>query len=154
MEITNEIQSICADLLQRYKDEINKTGHSATGDLANTASYKCKFDGKWFEVTFSLKDYWKYLENGTKPHFPPIDAIEKWIIVKRIIPSTSGKNVPSTKQLAYLIARGISINGTKPTKLLQKTIDDADDLINLLLNEITAQLENEVNKELEETIKQ
>lgn len=148
MEVTNEIKQICSDLLERYKQAIRDNGNMASGDLANTATYRVDINGKYVEVIFNLQEYWKYLENGTKPHFPPIDAIEKWITVKHIIPTTNSGRVPTTRQLAFLIARGISVNGTKPTKLLQKTIDGADDLINALLDEITKQLEQEIDTEI------
>lgn len=147
MEVTNEIQDICGELLQRYKDEIKKYGHVASGELENTASYKLSFDGKWFEITFQLADYWKYLENGTRPHFPPTEAIERWITVKHIIPSSRNGKVPTTKQLAFLIAREISKVGTKPTKLLQKTIDGSDDLIDALCDSLITQLEQEIEQE-------
>lgn len=147
MEITQEINSICAEILNRYKDEIKNSGHYASGELANTASYKVKWDGKYFELFFSLQDYWKYLENGTKPHFPPIDKIEQWVRVKPIVPQAMNGRVPSTKQVAYLIARSISIKGTKPTQILQKTVDNADDLISALIDAIVNVLEQEVNKE-------
>lgn len=147
MEQTQEINSIVSDLLKKYTDSIKDSGHSASGDLVKTASYICKFDGRYFEVIFNLEEYWKYLENGTKPHFPPTDAIEEWIRVKRIVPRTSGRVVPTTKQLAFLIARGISKNGTQPTKLLQKTIDSNDDLINQLCDELIKQLEEQIENE-------
>lgn len=147
MEITQDINNICADLLERYKQSLKDNNHIASGNLYNTAKYKCSFDGKWFEVSFVLDSTWQYLENGTKPHFPPISAIENWITVKHIIPSTNNGRVPTTKQLAYVIAREISQNGTKATKLLQKTIDGADDLINMLVELIEKQLEEEIEKE-------
>ena len=147
MEVTQEISNICQELLNRYKEEIKNSGHNASGSLANTATYRCSFNGKYFEVYFNLQEYWKYLENGTKPHFPPISAIEKWITVKHIIPTTRSGRVPSTKQLAFLIARSISENGTKPTKILQKTLDNSDDLINALCDELTKQLEQEILNE-------
>ena len=147
MEVTQDINNICADLLERYKQKMKDENHIASGNLYNTAKYKCSFDGKWFEVSFILDSTWRYLENGTKPHFPPIEAIERWITVKHIIPTTNSGKIPSTKQLAFLIARGISKNGTKPTKLLQQTVDGADDLINLIVDEIAKQLQEEINKE-------
>lgn len=147
IKINNEINDICADLLERYKQSLKDNNHIASGNLYNTAKYKCSFDGKWFEVSFILDSTWRYLEDGTKPHFPPIEAIEKWITVKHIIPTTNSGRVPTTRQTAYLIARGISKNGTKPTKLLQKTIDGSDDLINSIVNEFTKQLQEEINKE-------
>lgn len=147
MEVTDNINNIVQNLLNRYKQKMKDENHIASGNLYNTAKYKCSFDGKWFEVSFILDSTWRYLENGTKPHFPPLEAIEKWITVKHIIPTTDNGRVPTTRQLAFLIARGISKNGTKPTKLLQQTVDGADDLINLIIDEIAKQLQEEINKE-------
>ena len=95
----------------------------------------------------NLEEHWKYLENGTRTHFPPINAIEQWITVKRIVPRPYNGKVPTTRQLAFLIARGISKNGTKPTKLLQTTINNSDDLIAKLIDELVNQLQEEINKE-------
>ena len=148
MEITQDISNICAEFLNRYKDEIKNSGHNASGELASTASYKIKWDGKYFELYFNLQDYYKYLEAGTKPHFPPIDKIEQWVRVKPIVPQAMNGRIPSTKQVAYLIARSISIKGTKPTQKKKKTIDGADDLISALVSEISNQLEKEIDKEL------
>ena len=147
MEITQDINNICADLLERYKQSLKDNNHIASGNLYNTATYKTNINGSWFELTFVLDETWRYLENGTKPHFPPIEAIERWITVKHIIPTTNSGKIPSTKQLAFLIARGISKNGTKPTKLLQHTIDGADDLIDLIIDDLAKQLQEEINKE-------
>ena len=147
MEITQNINNICADLLERYKQSLKDNNHIASGNLYNTATYKTNINGSWFELTFVLDETWRYLENGAKPHFPPIEAIERWITVKHIIPTTNSGKVPTTRQLAFLIARGISKKGTKPTKLLQQTIDGADDLINLIIDDLAKQLQEEINKE-------
>lgn len=147
MEVTEELNSIVQDMLDRYKKAISDSRHMASGQLANTATYKIVINGKWVEIYFNLSDYWKYLELGTRPHFPPIDVIEKWITVKRIVPSNINSKVPSTRQLAYMICRDISIHGTKPTKLLQKTINESDDLIQQLIDVITKQLEQEIEEE-------
>lgn len=152
MEATDEIKKICSDLLGRYTKAIHDAGKTASGSLERTARYKLEFNGRYIEVIFQLQDYWKYIENGTKPHFPPMDAIEKWIQVKRIIPRTNGgKQIPTTRQLAYLISREISVKGTKPTKILQNTIDGADDLIEQLIEAIANQLQEEINNEIDNT---
>ena len=154
IEITQDINAICADLLQRYKDEVKNTGHEASGALDNTAVYRCTFNGKWFELSFVLQDYWKWLENGTKPHFPPIDAIERWVTVKRIVPQATNGVVPTTRQLAYKIAHSISVKGTQPTKTLQHIIDNADDLINALCDALIQQIEEtEINEDIDNVMK-
>lgn len=147
MEITDDINTICAELLERYKQGIKNSGHYASGELTNTARYITTWNGKYFELYFNLQDYWKYLENGTKPHFPPVNKIEDWIKIKPIVPQAVNGKVPSTKQLAFLIARGISKNGTKPTKILQNTLDGADDLLNRLVEAFEEQLQEEINNE-------
>ena len=147
MEITRDINNICADLLERYKQSIKDSGHNASGDLANTASYNVTFDGRYFEISFNLQEYWRYLEHGTKPHFPPVSAIERWIKIKPLVPRAYKGKVPTTKQLAFLIAREISVNGTKATKLLSNTLDESDDLIDRLVEVIEKQLEEEIEKE-------
>lgn len=150
MEATDEMRKICQDFLERYKQSLKDNNHIASGNLYNTAAYKTNINGSWFELTFVLDEAWRYLENGTRPHFPPINAIENWIRVKKIVPKAVNDKVPTTHQLAYLISRKISEVGTKPTKLLQQTIDKSDDLIELMLNEIVKQLYSEINKEIED----
>lgn len=147
MEVTTDIREVAAELLDRYKENINSSGHNASGDLANTSSYNVTFDGRYFEISFNLQEYWKFIENGTKPHFPPVSAIERWIKIKPLVPRAYKGKVPSTKQLAFLIAREISVNGTKATKLLSNTLDESDDLIDRLVEIIEKQLEEEIEKE-------
>ena len=149
ISITAEIRSICSQLLEKYKDAIGETGHTASGNLARTATYRCEFDGRYFDLIFNLESYWKYLEYGTKPHFPPISDIEKWITVKRLVPSSNKGKPPTTKQLAFSIARGISIKGTKPTGLLQTTINRNKNLVDALCDAILDQIEKQIDEELE-----
>lgn len=153
MEASDELKKICNDLIERYKNNLKTSGKVASGNLEKTARYKLEFNGRYVEVIFQLADYWKYIENGTRPHFPPMDAIEKWITVKRIVPrGVNSRKVPTTRQLAYMISREISINGTKPTKILQKTINESDDLISSMIDEITKQLEAQINEEIDNTL--
>ena len=86
MTVNDITKSLCQQLLDLYKENIKQTNHNASGNLINSATYSFTFENGIFELYFNLPDYWKYLENGTKPHFPPIDAIRKWIEVKPVIP--------------------------------------------------------------------
>lgn len=152
MELSDNIYEICAEILGQYKKALNDSGHYASGKLANTAKAVIKWDGKVFELSFNLQDYWKYLELGTKPHFPPMSAIEEWIKVKRIVPTARSGKVPTTKQLAFQIARGISKNGTKPAHTLQKTIDGSDTLIQKIVDELLNQTEKQIDEEINDKL--
>lgn len=148
MQIDDNIKSLCQELLDLYK--ANLSPHSASHTLENTASYKIEIGKSWFELSFYLEDYWKYLENGTKPHFPPIQKIEEWIRVKPIIPSATSGKIPTTKQLAYLISRKISRVGTKPTHILEKTLES--DLVNKITEAVSNTIMKEINKEIDNEI--
>ena len=56
-----------------------------------------------------MADYWKFVEEDTKPHWPPLDAILSWIRVKPIIPrpDANGK-IPTPATLAFLIGRAMA----------------------------------------------
>lgn len=145
-EITQDMRDICMQMLQIYKDNVNK----ASKQLSDTARYTIKWKGKWFEVFFRLQDYWKYVEAGTKPHFPPVEAIEEWIRVKPIVPYATDGKVPTTKQLAYLIGRSISEKGTKAYFPLRKSMEESEQLINELVNAIVLELEKQIVQDIEE----
>jgi hypothetical protein len=93
-------------------------------------------------ISFDLDAYWKYVEYGTKPHFPPIRAIEDWIRIKKIIPNSRNGKIPNTKQLAFAIAKSISKKGTKGKNLLTKTLKSGEmgDVIKNLKSELIHQI--------------
>lgn len=150
--VTNEIDELCHELLNRYKQAVIDSGHVATGNLAKTATVKARFAGSLFVVTFRLEDYWKYVENGRRPGAkqPPLEPIEKWIEVRHIVPTakTANGKPPTTKQFAFAIAKSIAKDGIPPAKLLQQTLDDSKDLIQAIENELTKQLEQQIIKEI------
>lgn len=148
MEVTESIREAATQLLDIYKTELEN--HKATGQLISTAKVVVGFDGRYFEISFMLQDYWKYLENGTKPHWPPVDAIENWVRAKKLVPRAVNGKVPSTKQLAFLISRGISKKGTEATKALSDSIDQSDAVLERMVEVITAQLQEEIDKEVQE----
>lgn len=140
------IQDITNDFVVELKNKLTANDSNASGTLAKSIRGVVKQNGKYIVISIQLEDYWKYIENGTKPHFPPVDAIKKWISVKPVLPrpTKSGK-LPTDNQLAYLIGRKISKVGTKPKPFLKPTITDFD-LINKVYNEVVDLL----NKQLED----
>lgn len=66
-------------------------------------------------VVGSNKSYAPYVEMGTKPHWPPLRAVETWARRHGISP--------------FLVARSIATKGTKATKFLQNSFDNNRDTI-------------------------
>ena len=124
-ELQKVLQDFATDIRDRYKDVLANNDHIATRKMVESVKTQVVAGDTYFEVTMTLEDYWKYVENDTKPHFPPPDAILRWIEVKPVIPrpGNNGK-IPTPKQLAYLICRKIYNEGTTGTHDLAKTKED------------------------------
>ena len=75
-------------------------------------------------VSLRLADYWKYLEDDTRPHWAPPGVLLDWIRVKPILPRPDGNGrIPKPEQLDYLIRRKIAEEGTKGTHDLATAVD-------------------------------
>lgn len=114
-----------AEVLREFADyfrndyEQRLIGHDryATGELLESIRTEVRAGGTTYEVVVHLRDYWKYIEDDTRPHFPPPDALLRWVQVKPTLPRPfilNGKEV-GPKSLAYLIGMKISRVGTKGT---------------------------------------
>ena len=123
--INAALDSLMDEFQNAYASKLKATNHYASGNLAMNQNHYFIFDGRYYKIYLQLEDYWKYLEYGTKPHFPPVEKIAEWIRIKPVLPRPNAKGkLPTQKQLAFMIARSISIKGTKPTHTLQQTIDE------------------------------
>ena len=76
-------------------------------------------------VALKLADYWKYVEFGTRPHWPPKGAFIKWIEAKPILPHPDDNGrIPTPEQLDYLFRRKVAEEGTKGTHDLAEAVED------------------------------
>jgi hypothetical protein len=147
-----DIQQLLQQFIQAVREDLKQQNINASSKLSQSLKSVVKQKGKWIEISISLEDYWKYIEYGTRPHFPPIQAIRKWIDVKPVLPRPMKGKLPTRDQLAFLIARKISRVGTRPKPFLNKTISDfnlIDKVYDLLLNQIEQQINKQINDELE-----
>lgn len=128
------------ELKREYENKLLDNDHVASWDLIQNIEVVTSFNGMNYWVGFNLQDYWKYIEYGTKPHFPPVNKLMEWIKIKPVLPrpNKNGK-LPTTQQLAYLIGRKISKVGTKGTNDLSeanRTINQKyEELIQMALDE-------------------
>lgn len=142
------IQDIADRFCVELKNKLTANGTNASNDLKNSIRGIVQQNGKYIVISIEMNDYWRYIEYGTKPHFPPVSAIKRWISVKPVLPRPlpSGK-LPTENQLSYLIARKISKVGTKPQPFLKPTLTDFD-LIGKVYNEVTDLINKQI-KDLE-----
>ena len=160
----NTLIQILNNLIERYKTVLKENGKVASGDLLNSIKGEVRVDNNIYKFVINLNDYWKYLENGVNGTAVDnvsihsfngktvnIDAIEKWITVKGIVPHSINNKVPSTKQLAYVISRSIARNGIKSGHYLKNSLQSTD-FIHNIIEEFSKQTNIVINKITEVTI--
>ena len=117
------LKEYAIELRNTLQDSYINDDRIATGELLNSVEYIIEKDDRQIEVSLQLKEWWKYVEEDTKPHFPPPDAMLNYIKAKPILPKPdrNGK-LPTPNQLAYLIGRKISEVGTTGTHNVRDTV--------------------------------
>lgn len=95
------------EFIEQYKINLVQSGRPASGRLAESLNYQVSIGTNVYAVDISLLDYWKYIESGTRPHWPPVSAIREWIKVKPVIPRpmANGKLPNSHSSLSLSAAR-------------------------------------------------
>ena len=137
------IKKIAEQIVDIYRKELESKGIPASGTLGDTASVEVEMNGTKLVVSLNLEHYWRYVEYGRRPgKMPPIDNIEEWIRVKPIVPNAMNGKVPTSRQLAFMIARKIGREGTKARRPLEATVysDGFESVMDAIKDEIIKQL--------------
>ena len=108
------LQDYAVEVRNLYQDNLIRHDRIASGGLLNSAECRVDVGDRSFEVVMTLEDYWRYVEEDTRPHWPPVSAILRWVQIKPVIPRPDAAGrIPTPRQLAYLIGRKIAMKGTK-----------------------------------------
>lgn len=83
----------------------------ATVGLKDSGSREPTEPRDWVQVVYSAP-YALFVHEGTKAHFPPPDALVRWC---ELVLGVRGREA---KSAAFLVARAISVHGTKPNRFL------------------------------------
>lgn len=137
------IKKIADQIVDIYRKQLESKGIPASGTLGDTASVEVEMNGTKLVVSLNLEHYWRYVEYGRRPgKMPPIDNIEEWIRVKPVVPNAMNGKVPTSRQLAFMIARKIGREGTKARRPLEATVysDGFESVMDAIKAEITKQL--------------
>ena len=112
------------------KTKIQEKDKIASGNLLASISTKIEVDGSVYTVILNSLNYLKYLETGTKPHWPPTEPILRWVKDKRLPTRelTGDKSLPTEKQLTYLVCRKIAKEGTEPNYIIAETIEELNEI--------------------------
>lgn len=140
--LTKVLNDYGRELIEHYRQTLTDDNINASYELYNSLKYEVHTPNEGiFEVNLTLSHYWKFLEFGRKAgKMPPISAIQKWIEVKPVIPrpNANGK-LPTTRQLAYIIAKSIEANGIAPKPILATNIEQINDVFLPLIERAIAE---------------
>jgi len=79
------------------------------------------------------------VEMGTKAHFPPVGPIQFWVEKKL------GYSGAEAASVAFLIARAISVRGTKGAKMFETGFEEQEARVMAILNEIPEEIVRRVS---------
>ena len=112
------------------KRNLAENDNIASGDLFASINTHIEINGNVYKVILDSREYLKYLESGTRPHWPPVKAMLQWVRNKRLPTRENNpgdKSLPTEKQLAYLVGRKISQVGTKARNNIYNTQQELND---------------------------
>lgn len=90
------------------------------GLVGSVTTEEQRLDANVIGMVGSALPYAEYVEIGTRPHFPPLQPIEDWVQAKLGITDERERH-----NVAFLIARKISVKGTKPDGTWERVADAA-----------------------------
>ena len=124
-ELQQVLQELAIDIRKNYREHLKANDRYTTNwALIKSVKTEVVVGERKFEITMTLNDYWKYVEqgvfgeeNGSSPFKNPgwkaYPFILNWVKIKPVIPRPDSRGrIPKPKQLAYLITRSIVKNGT------------------------------------------
>ena len=99
---------IASDIGENLRQPMQKSsdGSNASGKLEESIEVgPVKYFGNTYNVEISMLDYWKYVNYGTRGgrKMPPIQAIKKWIIDKKLRLDDGGLTKKGYKKPGTLI---------------------------------------------------
>lgn len=146
IELDN-IQRIANQVVDIYRQQLEAKGINASGTLSQTAQCIVELNGDKLLISLNLEPYWRYVEYGRRPgKMPPIDSIKNWIEVKPVVPDARSGKVPTTNQLAFLIARKIGREGIPARRPLEAAV--YSDEMEMVIQAIKAEVINQLRQQL------
>ena len=132
-ELQKVLQDLANDIRDNYKEHLEfNDRYTKEHKLIDSVKTQVLVGDNAYEVTMTLNDYWKYVEEGVRgyknpsspyknPGWKAYPFILRWIDIKPVIPRPLGNGkLPTPKQLGFLITRAIVENGTQGSHDLEK----------------------------------
>lgn len=117
--------------VSQAKANLTRKKKNSTKALYDSIEYDYTVSENSFSASITALDYGEYQDKGVsgkkkkyntpysyKDKMPPAKAFDKWIVRKGIAPRNDKGQFQTRKGIAFAIARGVFINGIKPSRFL------------------------------------
>jgi len=125
-------------IINEAKANLKSMGKDSTGKLSQSITGQVKEMPNSISMYFQMKAYGYFQDKGVSgikkkyntpfsytTKMPPPSKLDKWIVRKGIAPRDKKGKLMSRKGLQFAIARGIFINGIKPSLFFTKPFEKA-----------------------------
>jgi hypothetical protein len=124
-ELDKAIEILGEDLVLKLREALRNANKNSSGNLIKSVDYKIIKRADETILQILAADYLQYVDEGRKPgKFPPLKALDKWIVRRGIAPRDKKGKFISRASVKFLIARSIAKNGIKGIHVVRKTIDE------------------------------
>ena len=147
---TNQLNTLLVELKNKYKELLKANDKVVNGNpdrLIDNINPVIEQTETQILLKFVMPIEWKYIEYGSAPHFPNVNAIKDWVEEKPVEWKDSKGEDMSDDSIAYLVGRKIAIEGIPATPLLEEAITQINFynrcisiLKNMFLEEYKAQI--------------
>jgi hypothetical protein len=117
--VYGELTNIFNELVIQLKTSARNKGLKASGELLQSINFTPEIMAEFIRFRLNIADYYKDLDEGTKPHRVPIEKLMEWIRDKGLKPPMAKsskklgyKNKDAAKSFAYMIQKSIEKKGT------------------------------------------
>lgn len=115
------------------QEKITNKGISNTGELRRSVTV---IEASPYKGIVGVGEkYGAFVEFGTSPHFPPVDAIERWAQTKLGQPG-----------LGFIIAKKIAREGTEAQPFVEPTYQEDKDFIQQQFEDVIQQVVTELGR--------
>ena len=150
-------------VVKESKSNLTRLKKSSSKKLYNSIKGNVKVSKNSMSVDFQMEEYGLFQDKGVsgkktkyktpytyKSKMPPPKKLDKWIVRKGIAPRNEKGQLMTRKSLQFVIARGIYINGIKPSLFFTKPFEKA---YKRMPNEVIEKYGLDLDDFLEHTLK-
>lgn len=113
--LENVLDEFCKEFLATVRRLVEEKEGLASGNMYDSFDCKAVKENGHYTVYLFHTDYFQYYDQGTQPHFPPIQPLKDWVDAKQ-----ARGMLPEIPGLPYMVQWKIAREGTEGREVFQE----------------------------------